>query len=196
MDPITSRTYISRNVIFNESHYPFSSSSVSPPPSSSSNTNTWLSSLLFFHSCQLPSILGPAPTHPFCPSTTPSLLGPVPTSNSSQSPLPPSPLLHPHPFPLGPIPLLPEPNPLAEPISAPTSTIQPDSPDNPSNSHPFSPSSSSLPISAAPVHPSPALPSHPMQTRSKSGIVKKKVLATSTTINYLQTEPPTYKIAS
>jgi hypothetical protein len=205
LDPITSRTYISRNVIFNESHYPFSSSNVSPPPSSSSNTNNWLSSLLFFHSCQPPSILGPAPTHPFCPSTTPSLLGPVPTSNSSHSPLPPSPFLHPYTLPLGLLPslaeptTLAEPTPLAEPVSAPTSTTQPVSSDNipHPNPRPFTPSSSSsLPISAAPVNPSAALPSHPMQTRSKSGIVKKKVLATSTTTNYLQTEPPTYKIAS
>uniref|UniRef100_A0A2N9GMU5 Reverse transcriptase Ty1/copia-type domain-containing protein n=1 Tax=Fagus sylvatica TaxID=28930 RepID=A0A2N9GMU5_FAGSY len=35
-----------------------------------------------------------------------------------------------------------------------------------------------------------------MQTRSKSGIVKKKSFATSTTINYLQTEPPSFTIAS
>uniref|UniRef100_A0A2N9HWY9 Reverse transcriptase Ty1/copia-type domain-containing protein n=1 Tax=Fagus sylvatica TaxID=28930 RepID=A0A2N9HWY9_FAGSY len=35
-----------------------------------------------------------------------------------------------------------------------------------------------------------------MQTRSKSGISKKKSFATSTTIDYLQTEPPTYTIAS
>jgi hypothetical protein len=35
-----------------------------------------------------------------------------------------------------------------------------------------------------------------MQTRSKSGISKKKALATSTNPNYLQTEPPNYTIAS
>jgi hypothetical protein len=35
-----------------------------------------------------------------------------------------------------------------------------------------------------------------MQTRSKSGIVKKKVFAASTTIDYLQTEPPSFTIAS
>jgi hypothetical protein len=35
-----------------------------------------------------------------------------------------------------------------------------------------------------------------MQTRSKSGIVKKKVFAASTTIDYLQTEPPIFTIAS
>ena len=35
-----------------------------------------------------------------------------------------------------------------------------------------------------------------MQTRSKSGISKKKSFATSTSIDYLQTEPPTYTIAS
>jgi hypothetical protein len=35
-----------------------------------------------------------------------------------------------------------------------------------------------------------------MQTRFKFGIVEKKLFATSTTVNYLQTEPPTYNIAS
>jgi hypothetical protein len=35
-----------------------------------------------------------------------------------------------------------------------------------------------------------------MQTRSKSRITKKKSFATSTSINYLQTEPPNYTIAS
>uniref|UniRef100_A0A2N9GIC3 Reverse transcriptase Ty1/copia-type domain-containing protein n=1 Tax=Fagus sylvatica TaxID=28930 RepID=A0A2N9GIC3_FAGSY len=35
-----------------------------------------------------------------------------------------------------------------------------------------------------------------MQTRSKSGISKKKIFSTTCTPNYLQTEPPTYKIAS
>jgi hypothetical protein len=44
--------------------------------------------------------------------------------------------------------------------------------------------------------PNTLLPSHSMQTRSKSGISKKKIFSTTCTPNYLQTEPPTYKIAS
>uniref|UniRef100_A0A2N9ID50 non-specific serine/threonine protein kinase n=1 Tax=Fagus sylvatica TaxID=28930 RepID=A0A2N9ID50_FAGSY len=62
-------------------------------------------------------------------------------------------------------------------------------------------SSFSLPIPAPPQpHTSlaPVIPntsSHPMQTRSKSSISKKKSFNT-TTINYLNTEPPTYTIAS
>jgi transposase InsO family protein len=41
LDPLTSRTYISRNVVFNESHYPFSTNTLSCPPlSSSSNSNS------------------------------------------------------------------------------------------------------------------------------------------------------------
>uniref|UniRef100_A0A2N9J0P4 Cysteine-rich receptor-like protein kinase 10 n=1 Tax=Fagus sylvatica TaxID=28930 RepID=A0A2N9J0P4_FAGSY len=48
----------------------------------------------------------------------------------------------------------------------------------------------------APIPSLPISSSHPMQTRSKSGIIKKKSFASSTTINYLQTEPPTYTIAS
>uniref|UniRef100_A0A2N9FEL3 Reverse transcriptase Ty1/copia-type domain-containing protein n=1 Tax=Fagus sylvatica TaxID=28930 RepID=A0A2N9FEL3_FAGSY len=94
------------------------------------------------------------------------------------------------------MPLLPEPNIIPEPISAPILTTQPNPPDNPPNPNVLSPTSSPLPILTAPVHLFPALPSHPMQTRSKSGIVKKKSFATSTTINYLQTKPPNFTIAS
>uniref|UniRef100_A0A2N9H210 Uncharacterized protein n=1 Tax=Fagus sylvatica TaxID=28930 RepID=A0A2N9H210_FAGSY len=52
------------------------------------------------------------------------------------------------------------------------------------------------PALANPENPAVSLSTHPMQTRSKSGISKKKSFATSTTIDYLQTEPPTYTIAS
>ena len=198
LDPLTSRTYISRNVVFNESHYPFSLNSLSCPPlSSSSNSNSWLSSLLFFHPCQTPSVLGPAPTNNFSPSPTPSVLGPAaPYHLVSPSLVSPSHLIHPLPSLLGPMPLLPEPNIIPEPISAPILTTQPEPPDNPPNPNVLSPTSSPLPILTAPVHLFPALRSHPMQTRSKSGIVKKKSFATSTTINYLQTEPPSFTIAS
>jgi hypothetical protein len=37
---------------------------------------------------------------------------------------------------------------------------------------------------------------HPMQTRLKSGISKKKLAFTSTTVDYLDVEPPSFSIAS
>ena len=198
LDPLTSRTYISRNVVFNESHYPFSTNNLSCPPlSSSSNSNSWLSSLLFFHPCQTPSVLGPAPPHIISPSPTPSVLGLAPSQNLiSPSPFSPSPLIHPLPFILGPIPSLPEPNSIPEPISAPVLATQPNTPADPPTPNVPTLPSSSLPIPTVPAFLPPALPSHPMQTRSKSGIVKKKVFAASTTIEYLQTEPPSFTIAS
>jgi hypothetical protein len=120
LDPLTSHTYISRNVVFNEAHYPFSSTTLPCPPlSSSSNSNSWLNSLLFFHSCQTPLVLGPAPTNIFSPSPTPSVLGPAPTHLVSLSPVSLSHLIHPLPSLLGSMPLLPEPNIIPEPISAP-----------------------------------------------------------------------------
>jgi transposase InsO family protein len=99
LDPITSQIYVSRNVIFNESHYPFSSSTSSCHQPSHSSPSSWLSNLLFFHPCQTPSVLGPAPqsnSNPFpgptqptashSPDTLPSLLGPIPLSHNPHIP--------------------------------------------------------------------------------------------------------------
>ena len=76
LDPISSRLYTSRHVVFDETTFPFSNSShsTSSPPSST-KSNPWLSNLLFFQACSHTSILGPHPsTH------LPSILGPIPTS--------------------------------------------------------------------------------------------------------------------
>ena len=53
--------------------------------------------------------------------------------------------------------------------------------------------------SSLPTQPPPSLPitnTHPMQTRQKSGISKKKMAFTSNTVNYLDVEPPSFSIAS
>jgi hypothetical protein len=178
---------------FNENHFPFSTSSTgSQPPTSSSNSYSWLSSLLFFHLCQNSSVFGPLPI------PTP----PIPPTTNTTPPIhqPPNPvhlpsILGPHPFTNTPLASLPNPTPqahLLEPIvltNSPSSQMTTNvvhviSPiPNPNITIP-NPSPSTLPLS-----------SHPMTTRSKSGISKKKVFST-TTLDYLQTEPPNYIIAS
>jgi hypothetical protein len=175
LDPTTFRMYTSRHVTFNESQFPFpySSSPSHQPSNTFSPSHNWLSSLLFFHPCQTPSILGPAPHSPNFLSTAnpnPSILGPAPLFFNS---LPINPT--------NPEPTITQPGPHLN-------TIQP------TNSS--SPNISTVPPDLTPENPAIPLPTHPMQTRSKSGISKKKVFATSTTIDYLQTEPLTYTIAS
>jgi hypothetical protein len=225
LDPLISRIYVSRHVVFNESHYPFSSSTSSCHQPSHSTTSSWLSNLLFFHPCQIPSVLGPAPQSSPSPSprptsstasplqnTLPSILGPIPLSLNS--PIIPVPNLESFPI-TQPDSSTPHPNPYNT-LSFSTSSVLPN-PTAPvhhtANSSPcFSllpnptapvhhtasppPTSSILPNPTATINPLPTLSSHPMQTRSKSGIIKKKCFASSTTINYLQTEPPNYTIAS
>ena len=206
LDPITSRFYISRHVKFNEHHFPFSSiSSSSKNISHSSTSKPWLSTLLFFHACSnlspLPFILGPVPAQPTgCPLNT------QPTDCSSHTPtshIPPMGLSQ-LPSILGPLPsLMPSPN---TPHSPP-SLLGP-IPSQIPNPFPSSSSAPAAPLSVSAAPPALPLPdppslapilpttsSHPMQTRSKSGIFKKKSFNTITT-NYLQTEPPNYTIAS
>uniref|UniRef100_A0A2N9J9G3 Uncharacterized protein n=1 Tax=Fagus sylvatica TaxID=28930 RepID=A0A2N9J9G3_FAGSY len=164
----------------------------------------------------------PSPTHPtasYSPDPLPSLLGPIPLPHN---PLSHNPLSHnPH-IPHGPVPnphLITQPecpapqphNPLSSPSSAAlpiltvpvhhtaSSSPSPSALPNPTTTIPpasSSPLSSVLPTPTAPIPSLPISSSHPMQTRSKSGIIKKKSFASSTTINYLQTEPPNYTIAS
>jgi hypothetical protein len=149
--------------------------------------------------------LGPAPISPSLLSTAnitanplPSILGPIPLVSNS-------PLFRPH-----------NPEPTLEPIIMPLSTNNPEPilphprPNHPeptllqpgphlntiSSTSLSSPNISNVPPAPPPQNPAFTLPSHPMQTRSKSGISKKKCFATSTTVDYLQTEPPTYTIAS
>jgi hypothetical protein len=218
LDPLTSKIYVSRHVTFNESHFPFSHSfSPSHPPSHTSSTSqNWLSSLLFFHPCQTNSILGPAPISPsslstanMTPNPLPSILGPIPLISPSPfrphnpeptpEPINPEPIIMPlsptnpepnlpQPRPNQPEPTLPQPSPHLNPISSNSLSSQ-----NISTVPPAPPPENPAPLPANPAVP---LPSHPMQPRSKSGISKKKCFATSTTIDYLQTEPPTYTIAS
>jgi hypothetical protein len=148
-DPIYSRFFVSRHVKFDETVFPFhkisSSPSLNQPPVHSQSSNpAWLRTLLYFHPCSVPSILGAPP----CSNTTPDTLVPhIPVSIPST---------------------------VSAPLSMPTPVHSPLS-------------SSTVPL---------AVNSHPMQTRAKSGISKKKqVLLTATAPDYLNTEPPSFAIA-
>uniref|UniRef100_A0A2N9EHZ0 Reverse transcriptase Ty1/copia-type domain-containing protein n=1 Tax=Fagus sylvatica TaxID=28930 RepID=A0A2N9EHZ0_FAGSY len=132
------------------------------------------------HSGPIP-LVSQSPFRPHNPEPTPEpIIMPLSTNE-------PEPNL-PQPRPNQPEPTLPQPGPHLNPISS-TSLSSP----NISTVPPAPPPENPAPPPANPAVP---LPSHPMQTRSKSGISKKKCFATSTTVDYLQTEPPTYTIAS
>uniref|UniRef100_A0A2N9FMK1 Integrase catalytic domain-containing protein n=1 Tax=Fagus sylvatica TaxID=28930 RepID=A0A2N9FMK1_FAGSY len=166
------RFYVSRHIKFDETSFPYRNLPSQPSHSSSSssvNSNTssiWLSHLLFFHPCTVPSILGPPPSNSSVPLVSSSIVPSVSIdsyTHSSRSSIPDLP-------------------------TAPISDTQP-APHNPE-----------VPA----LVPAPLISStniHPMCTRAKSGITKRKpgFLATHTSIpgslDYLNTEPPTYTIA-
>ena len=163
LDIASSRLFVSRYVIFNESHFPFHHvSSISTL--SSPHPNPWLSNLLFFTPCHHPSILGPH-TNPsdsiLGPRTNPSdsILGPHPTT--IHSPYFDS-VLGPHPTTLpNPPMLIPEPVPLApsrisSPILEPTSIIQPIPLPLPNFSPPVAP----IPPSPPPFLADPSIPTN------------------------------------
>ena len=202
----TSRLFVSRHVIFDESHFPFRHvSSVSTI--SSSRPNPWLSNLLFFTPCNHPSILGPHPTTaPITPPTNPfdSILDPYPTTIHSPHI---DSILGPHPTTIhSPTALILESSSLGPSIIPstplePVSIIEPIPPPLPNSSPLIAPLVSDLPTTptSPPPHTlaDPSIPTntHPMTTCAKSGISRKKVFTTSS-VNYLQTEPPTCTIAS
>ena len=168
LDTSNSKLIVSRHVIFNESTFPFLTSSPTTTLDIYSPTNSWLSSLLYFTTCCQPSILGPGPMHE---STT-----------SSQGRVLPTP---------------------ACPTSEPTFTAltQLPIPEPTVDTHVPTPSA----VTSSPSLPEPipnALPSlstttntHPMQTRLKSRIIKKKAFHTQKP-NYLDTEPSSFTVAS
>ncbi len=199
LDPNTSRLYVSRHVIFDETTFPFRhiKTPSSPNATKTSSPNLWLSHLLFFtpYTHSLPSVLGPIPssyTPSFCSPSQPvskpppSLLGPYPSTINSGPTSPISPISQvgqsSSDFSTSPSPNCPTPNPSSSSLLDPmlSSSILPSSSTNP-------PFPSSIPC--------PVLNSHPMQTRAKFGIFKKKAFPSLTTSSrtpdYLQTEPPT-----
>ncbi len=131
----------------------------------SSSASTWLQSKLYFHECPLTSVFGSGPT-----ISSPSILGPIPSN----------------------IPV----------FSIPSSVFVPsiDIPIEPSITLETTP----IPLEITPAppitpntvpEPSSIPPCHPMQTRAKSSIFRPKRILHSSVTNYLETEPPTFKVA-
>ena len=85
-DPTSSRFFVSRHVKFDETVFPFpqlsSSPSLNQPPVHSQSSNpAWLSTLLYFHPCSVPSVLGAPPCSNAPPNTLVSHL-PLPCSHT------------------------------------------------------------------------------------------------------------------
>ena len=62
LDLVTHKLYTCRHVLFNEHKFPFPLTSNFVPPSHSPYPDLWLSNLLYLHSSNQPSILGPYPS--------------------------------------------------------------------------------------------------------------------------------------
>ena len=184
LDLVHNKLIVYRHVLCDEVTFPFSKLSTPSTLEPFSPNNTWLSFLLYFTTCCYPSILGPIPT-----ISSSSILGPIP-HNSHISP-----------------PTLP---PTDTTTSIPTSNIV-SLTDDTLPSPPIATASPSIPQSNTSIFPTTAPSSssptrdpiptpivsniHPMQTRLKSGISKKKVALTSTKPDYLDVEPPSFTIA-
>uniref|UniRef100_A0A2N9GTY6 Uncharacterized protein n=1 Tax=Fagus sylvatica TaxID=28930 RepID=A0A2N9GTY6_FAGSY len=174
-DPITKKLYISRHVLFNETEFP---ALEIPTPSQSSTTksyssDSWFTHLLSTHTCTSLSY------SPCLNSTSPS--------HNSTSPLSIDQALAPQSF--------------IDPSIAPilTSDIQPaagiQSPGHASAVDSFHNQPPVIPAPQIP-HISPTISnSHPMQTRSKHGILKPKTCYKAQ-LDYTLTKPPTFKIAT
>ena len=167
-------------MLFNESKFPFTTLSTSFT-SSSSPTSTilnslWLSNLLYLHSSNQLSLLGP-----YIPQSIPSVTA-TPSTPSLPSTQSTPPMLA--------TPSLPHSAPLRTPIDIVLVTI--------ATLPAVSPSAiSSTPPIMLEVFTTTFSILHPMQTRSNSGITKPNTkLCYKTVLDYTYTEPPTYKIAS
>uniref|UniRef100_A0A2N9GP84 Integrase catalytic domain-containing protein n=1 Tax=Fagus sylvatica TaxID=28930 RepID=A0A2N9GP84_FAGSY len=169
LDPITNRLYTSRHVLFNETI--FSGLTHAFPSSDTPNISSaaWLNTLTSFHTC-IPSLSTESNT-----SSPTDITLPLPTSQTS---------------------------PLLSADSQPTLLFSAESPQSPllsATSQQSQPQASPLPLPNSPL-PLPNMPpapliTHPMQTRSKSGIFKPK-LGYTAHIDYNLTEPTTYSTAS
>ena len=176
LDLLTHKLYTCRHVLLNEAKFPFTSAipsvSIPNPPVS----ETWLSNLLYLHSSNHPSILGPYSNHS-SPSQS-SFHQSVSSDPISSLPLSPPAPIHAS----------------ASPSSSiPTSSLDPSS--HPTVSPPHASSSTDMVhINASSTDMVP-VNAHPMTTRSKNGISKPK-LCYKAVLGYSYTEPPSYKIAS
>ncbi|KAK9049437.1 hypothetical protein SSX86_031595 [Deinandra increscens subsp. villosa] len=173
LDPTSSKTFITRHARFDKQLFPNASPHTESSPSILSITSFLDTTNLSPRFC------------PTQPTTSPSCGPPNPNSTPITSqPNAPSEPIQPTNNPLPPCPLCVN-TPVHESLAPnPSNTSPPDSDSSPPNSPMSSQSSSSsesIPDSATsaspiptPPPPPPPLPSHPMQTRAKSGIFKPK----------------------
>jgi transposase InsO family protein len=209
LNPTTNRIYTSRHVLFNETVFPSlkhsnTNSADSAASANSASADSWLQFLLLQHTCSHNTVVISPSTHESsaipsgqCPNLTvsaPDLAAPCinPTepnavsvtdltdfTASSTNPTEPNvPSLSTMPLPTG-FTDNPAPTPAAHASPLPANTVPNTIPDNTT--------STDIPI--------PTVVSHPMQTRSKSGIYKPK-LTYAAIIDYAVTEPTSYTVAS
>ena len=207
LNPTTNRIYTSRHVLFNETVFPSlkrsnTNSADSAASANSASADSWLQFLLLQHTCSHNTMVISPSTHESsaipssqCPNLTfsaPDLAAPCinPTEPNAVSELtdftasftnptePNVPSLSTMPLPTG-FTDNPAPTPAAHASPLPANTVPNTIPDNTT--------STDIPI--------PTVVSHPMQTRSKSGIYKPK-LTYAAIIDYAVTEPTSYTVAS
>uniref|UniRef100_A0A2N9GHZ2 Integrase catalytic domain-containing protein n=1 Tax=Fagus sylvatica TaxID=28930 RepID=A0A2N9GHZ2_FAGSY len=196
------KLYVSRHVLFNENTFPGlkvsdSSSSVTQP------AETWLNTLLTLHSCthnlpDIPSSVQESSSLSHGHSTSCVNPSDIPIHAQESSSLP-----HGHSNPCDPLVTS---TTLAPQHPTPLSTSL--FPTNHTQSTAESPLQSAIPspinqiptdapplVCISPTVPQPLPPTHPMQTRSKSGIFKPKVTYAAQ-VDYTTTEPASYTPAS
>uniref|UniRef100_A0A2N9FSD8 Integrase catalytic domain-containing protein n=1 Tax=Fagus sylvatica TaxID=28930 RepID=A0A2N9FSD8_FAGSY len=189
LDPLTKRVYTSRHVLFNElifpglMHTPATSASTA---SDSISPDTWLNTLLSLHNCSHTTAVNPSLSSELCPApidqSHPCADSDIPAPN------PPQISIHtPHTISL-------PTSPTILPTDTASISVSPIESHSTSSTHslPSVPTVTSAPSPTA--APAPFL-SHPMQTRSKSGIFKPKVSYTAQVDSTL-TEPTSYTAAS
>uniref|UniRef100_A0A2N9HQ74 Integrase catalytic domain-containing protein n=1 Tax=Fagus sylvatica TaxID=28930 RepID=A0A2N9HQ74_FAGSY len=189
LDPLTKRVYTSRHVLFNElifpglMHTPATSASTA---SDSISPDTWLNTLLSLHNCSHTTAVNPSLSSELCPApidqSHPCADSDIPAPN------PPQISIHtPHTISL-------PTSPTILPTDTASISVSPIESHSTSSTHslPSVPTVTSAPSPTA--APAPFL-SHPMQTRSKSGIFKPKVSYTAQVDSTL-TEPTSYIAAS
>ena len=175
LDVQSNPLYTCKHVLFNESKFPFPSSPITSSPQFVKPTiEIWLSNLLYLHSSNQPSIIGSyAPS----PSSTPISITSSSTPPHPLSPLHivPSSLLSPMPNPIAPPPTISQPAPISTTTNSPLCNH----------------TSTTVPELVLPTISN----NHPMTTRSKHGITKKK-LCYKAVLDYTFIKPFSYKVAS
>jgi hypothetical protein len=205
LDPITLRLYVSRHVLFNENTFPGLkvSDSLNSSSSVTQSAETWLNTLLTLHSCthnlpDIPSSVQESSSLSHGHSTSCVNPSDIPIHAQESSSLP-----HGHSNPCDPLVTS---TTLAPQHPAPLSNSL--FPTNPTQSTAESPLQSTIPspinqiptdapplVCISPTVPQPLPPTHPMQTRSKSGIFKPKVIFAAQ-VDYTTTELASYTPAS